>query len=94
MESAIIVYAAVQELATGRVYIIFAGNNGYLWTRAASGYKLRGAFEHLSDVFHDMAHSEGQPADHWLNAFAQFRPEIKEVGALHFSDMPQTGLEV
>jgi hypothetical protein len=93
MESAIIVYAAVQELATGRVYLIFINDTGYSWTRAASGRKVRGVFDCLADVFRDMAHSEGQTDTHWLDAFAQFRPEIRELGALHFRDTFQTGLE-
>lgn len=72
-----IVFSAIQEISTGRVYVIFTDASGYYWLRARAGYPMRGPHTRLYALFEEMAVVEGKSADHWVAAFAQFRPEIE-----------------
>lgn len=77
LTGSIIVFSAVQELATSRVYLLLRGGNGFYWTRASRGRTVRGPYASFMPLFADMAAKEGRTAEYWLDVFAQFRPDIK-----------------
>lgn len=78
MISTPVVFASVQEVSSGRVYIIFEYEGRFLWTRTSRGKPLFGPFSYLSDLFEHMAQQEGETPNHWLRVFSQFRPDVAD----------------
>ena len=70
------VYASIQAERSGRVYVIFRNDHGYLWVRASPGMEMNGPFDELSILFKSMARIEGKSAEHWTRVFTRFYPNM------------------
>ena len=73
------IYASIQEISTGRVYVILLHDNRFYWLRAMQGRDVFGPFLDLNRLFTNMAQVEGKSAEHWHDAFMQFQSDAADI---------------